>query len=520
MHARQTRGRFVPTCLAAVLLAASGARVVAQDGSITRSPSTTSNREESRIPRLPLFFPPHPPPLGRAIPATGYAQGAFAAPGELALYINEIFYPALATRLLLRSVPASVRRHLEQYRTAKTALQAELRAELERLRDAEPTARVQALAALSRQQTPRIAALEQQAEKLRRDLITADTHWSAAREWQLGDKPSRGYSPIEIAQVMRGYAFYQNGLLPAQRRLLREIALELQLAADNREAAAAAQPYLFFPPEPARVLLPDDAPAEVASRMTSYQSKKSVLKKELYDAVHSYDGERLKFLSGTIRNLAEKQAPALAELETLAEEIRTGLAAIPEPARVSERSSLPVALQERISRLVAELTQAQKDASEKLQRIRADTSNLPIVVNHRFDGDGMKYVVVPSSARRMPTPDELARIQAVRNEYAAVADEYGRRFERIVAEKDAIAADAQQVLGTSRPDAVNQAIATAVRVSVARENEDAYREYRLAVFQPGMSPEQRRLLFDAVVENLGLPLPPGELQPSNRGKTW
>ena len=40
-----------------------------------------------------------------------------------------------------------------------------------------------------------------------------------------------------------------------------------------------------------------------------------------------------------------------------------------------------------------------------------------------------------------------------------------------------------------------------------------YGEYQTAVFQPGLSPEQRRLLFDAAIEKLSLPLPGGERIP-------
>jgi len=38
-----------------------------------------------------------------------------------------------------------------------------------------------------------------------------------------------------------------------------------------------------------------------------------------------------------------------------------------------------------------------------------------------------------------------------------------------------------------------------------------YREYQTAVFEPGLAPEQRRLLFDSAIEKLALPLPAGEL---------
>ena len=37
-----------------------------------------------------------------------------------------------------------------------------------------------------------------------------------------------------------------------------------------------------------------------------------------------------------------------------------------------------------------------------------------------------------------------------------------------------------------------------------------YRDYQTAVFQPGLSPEQRRLLFDGALQKLALPLPDGQ----------
>jgi hypothetical protein len=39
---------------------------------------------------------------------------------------------------------------------------------------------------------------------------------------------------------------------------------------------------------------------------------------------------------------------------------------------------------------------------------------------------------------------------------------------------------------------------------------DKYRDYQAAVLMPGLSAGQRRLLFDAAVEQLDLPLPSGE----------
>ncbi len=471
-----------------------------------------------------IFYPPNPPPLGRAIAPATTAPQRNAAPPELAAYLNEIFYPPLSTRLVTKSLSKKLQTQLEQYRANKLALQTELRAELDRLRDADPATRINGLSALAQRQAARLAELEKAAEQLRRDLIDADNTWTAQRQWRLGDNDRRGFSPFEIAQVMRGYAFYQNGLLPAQRRLLREIALELMMAADNTASAEAAQPYIFFPPEPARVLLPDDMPDDVAAKLAAYQTKKSLLKKQLYDAVYAHDGQKLSFFHNTLKTLAEQQAGPLAELETMAEEIRRGLTSTRDASQIAEQSPLPPLLHSRVAALMANYTQLQRETSEQVEAILASAKGLPMQATYRFEGDGLKYLVIPTRVGRgyggTPNQEVLNQILEVRTRIGNVANDYGQRVVQMIAEKDAIRAEVAQTLGGARAVSVDNALMAAMRVATAKETEGMYREYRLAVFQPGMSPEQRRLLFDAVMERLDLPLPPGELQPTYRGNSW
>lgn len=474
--------------------------------------------------RVPIFFPPSPPPLGRALPRSQTQSDRLAAPPELAIYVNEPFYPQLGTRLATKSLPEKLRTQLDGYMAAKRKLQGELRDELDRLRSLAPDAREAALAALARRQAAPLAALEASAEQLRRDLTASDQTWGALRQWHLGSREQRGFSPIEIAQVMRAYSYYQNGLLPAQRRLLREIALELLAAGDNANSATTNQPFLFFPPEPARVLLPDDIPADVAAKLATYQTRKSALKKELYDAVYVHDGQSFRFLRGnTLKSLAEQQAARLAELETYAEEIRRGLAAMPEAVPLAERTPLPPVLHQRLATLLREVGAAQREAAERINTLLATSSALPVLVNHRFEVDGLKFLVIPrrSSRDSGPLPAEVqAQINTLREQISAVANDYGRRLAEFINERDAIRAETAQTLNLARADRVDTAINTAMRVATARETVDAYREYRQALFQPGLSPEQRRLLFDSVVEKLELSLPRGELQPIYRSPTW
>ncbi|MEN9632526.1 MAG: hypothetical protein RL077_930, partial [Verrucomicrobiota bacterium] len=77
-----------------------------------------------------------------------------------------------------------------------------------------------------------------------------------------------------------------------------------------------------------------------------------------------------------------------------------------------------------------------------------------------------------------------------------------------------------ETLGRSQATAIDAALFAAIRVATARETMNLYRDYRIAVFQPGLSPRQRQLLFDAVLEQLNLPLPRGELQPIMRSSYW
>jgi hypothetical protein len=77
-----------------------------------------------------------------------------------------------------------------------------------------------------------------------------------------------------------------------------------------------------------------------------------------------------------------------------------------------------------------------------------------------------------------------------------------------------------EILGSTKPEVVDPALAAANRLALQQESEAAFRDYRTAVFEPGLSLEQRRLLFDSAVEQLNLPLPAGELQPTRRGSSW
>jgi hypothetical protein len=472
-------------------------------------------------PRTYIFFPPTPPPLDRPIARTVMSSSAQpVAPLDLAPFVNEPFYAPLSTRMVSRTLTDQQRSALEQYRTSKVRLQAELRAELERLQAAEPEERRTALKALADKQAPALAELEKSAEQLRQDLILPERGWSDRREWRLGNREKRGFSPMEIAQVMRGYAYYHPGLLPAQRRLLREVALELMMAGDTAENAQANQPHLFFQPELARILPPDDLPPELATKLAAYQSKKALLKKELYDAVHVQDGGRLSFLRNPLRSLPEKQSAKLAELESLAEEIRGGLGQSRVALPPAERSPLPGTLTARLATLLRERAHSVEEATAKADAVLKRAASRGVRVVYQFEEDGLKYVVAPPRGGRGATGDLTGTIEEINEEMSDTAGEYGRRLAGLLNELNAIRREAATALGSTDRGTIDSAMMVASRSILRRQSGEGYRDYRLAVFEPGLAPAQRRLLFDGAIERLELPLPRGEPQPTRRAATW
>lgn len=469
-----------------------------------------------------IYFPPVPPPLGQAI-----TPSPSRAPAELAAYVNETFYPALGTRLEANKLSDSLRDRLDRYHAAKLALQHELRTELDHLREAEPALRTSELIAFSRRQTPKIVELEVTAEELRRDLVIRRKTWGAIREWHLGDDDLRGYTPAEVAGVMRAAAFYEDGLSLVQRGLLREIAIELETPADSTANASVAQPHQFFSPSPALVRPPDDLPADVASQLATYQTRKSALKKELYDAVYASDNTKHRWLHGNpLKGLATKQTERLAELETLAEEIRRSLehAVVQVPA---EDSSLPPTLQARVDRLIAGHFAAQKEVATKIETIVATAKDVRLSWYFRFEGGRLRYQVHPTpdlrrtgrKFERFVTPEQTERVDAVRAEVAAAASAYERHLADFIKERDSIRAEAVEALGSAIAGKIESTLDVALTLAATRDTTDLYHDYHLAIFQPGLSPEQRRLLFDGAIERLQLPLPLGVLQPKARRAT-
>ncbi len=122
---RPTRELAPLVLIASVLLAAS---LHAQSESGERMESIPSPRapEFTTLPRVWIFFPPQPPPLGTSAPRTPAFRDTRSAPAELAEFVNELFYPQLSAQLYARTLSKRLQGQLKSYRTAKQELRRQL----------------------------------------------------------------------------------------------------------------------------------------------------------------------------------------------------------------------------------------------------------------------------------------------------------------------------------------------------------------------------------------------------------
>jgi hypothetical protein len=418
-------------------------------------------------------------------------------PGEFTAFVNEPFYAPLGALLASPGSGATLsveqKRRLETYRADKAALQTELRARLYTLRESEPAARLQALEALAREQTRQLSELEQTAENLRGELARASDGGTALRPGNpAGSGLSPGKSPPDQPAILRWAVFFSPDLSPAQRRLVREILIELDDPERGTGPSGSMPGWMFFSPDTARLHLPSPLPAGLADRIADYERTKNALKRELRDALCATDGHPpAGSPAEALQSLAGSQAPRIAAAEALAEEIRRGLqGSVPDPLHVPRLSQLPAGLGERIAAYRRSKLGLQKELLAKVHEISGRDAN------------------AGSSAPQ----DKLQQtIGAFTRDNAA-------RYAALEKEKEGIRADLAR-LGADRADETAQRQSADGLMKNFTDSFQQYElwrlyyEYRIAVYEPGLSPEQRRLLFDLGVEKLALPPPPGFLQP-------
>ena len=320
---------------------------------------------------IPLFAPPDIPRLEAPIVIPDMSRDTRRrTPSEMGDFIYDPFYAPLAAREANGDVTAKQQQRLDAYLAAKLAQQNALRNKLDTLRNADVLTRQSALTAYAAEQTPQLVTLEAEAEAIREDMIKGeflqeDINWIDFRMWKLG-RDSFQSSEIAISaqyQVIIGAAYFQKNLLPAQRRLLREVATDInelsEKPADGPQSVAAAtsdsSPLFSFAPETARLRLPANLPGPLMDKILAYEKEKSALKQELNDVIKDADDAVFAVLRNrTVKELADKQAARLAALDIMAEDIRRDFAVQPQQPRPPALPALEPTLAERIKTWIAD----------------------------------------------------------------------------------------------------------------------------------------------------------------------
>ena len=220
------------------------------------------------------------------------------------------------------------------------------------------------------------------------------------------------------------------------------------------------------------------------ARSPRFGQEKKQLKAELRDALRTYDGAGADERMRVLKQLAANQAPRIAALEERAEDIRRALAGVPDMPGPPAPPPLPDELAARIS----------------------------AYRSHKLDLLTLLHAVLAQ-----PTPVERSRerIVPVQEQVAVFNREHAAQFAQLKTEKDGIREALAQYLRSGDTARERKSIGDLLEEfeNSRQEQElwDRYRDYQIAVLLPGLSPEQRRLLFDAAVEKLALPLPAGEV---------
>jgi hypothetical protein len=449
-----------------------------------RPPNALSTTPDSAT--LALFLPPVPPALGAPIvrpAATSSIPASGAAPLELRPYLRDPFYVALGAQFKHHEIGSDLAYSLEWYLTTKAALQTELRARLDLVRELTPAARAAELRRFAAEQTPRIDELEATAESLRNSIA----HRSAAQRelirWKIDSMapagvttPPRGFDLREfMAQTALMIATFTDGPNADQRRWLHELA-------DERRNPSLSKSTWAFLPQGSRINLAASDP--VSPQLQQLLHDYFFLHGQLLTSVIKVMSVPGRFEAAPWLAAAPAQGLLAAQLEAKAEAIRELLVQFKDPALLPQSPAVPPVLEPQLARYRAAKTALQQQV---LQRVEA-------------------------AKQAGPSDSAPARIrQAVAEfttEHQAEYAELDRSRQQLLDQLTALA------VGTpGSPPSSPDALASTFNQSLTQlKSFWEYRDYQNAVIQPGLSAEQRRLLFESALIKLDLPLP-GALRP-------
>jgi hypothetical protein len=468
------------------------------------------------------FFPPVPPPLESEIPVLAPLDSGPAADPELSAFVGDVFYPFLGARLAYGELSKPIRAQILAYRGAKVALEVALHQRLVALKDADTATRAAQLAALASQQAPRISELEATSEKILVELrqirvlgVPVEyTDLVGKAQWRERAAEPASSDPAELhaaSDALRRVAFYEAGLSPDQRHLLFEEAIELNDQARGMPTASGpGLRLLYFSPEGARVWIPEKLPEPLEAAIAAYNFQKKALKAEIRGALKATDDILPGSRADALAKLGTDQAPRFAALDASAEEIRRGLAALPNPQGPPTAPTLP-------ADLTARIYAYRVHKVELLRKLRSMLASPTPTVSSDQASRG-KEAPDPVAGALAWMHDGSSRTEVQSTELRVSVGEFDRLQSELIEAlnkeensiREQLAAYARGNNGRTDRKSINDLLRDFEEARQRQELWDKYRDYDSAVLEPGISAGQRRLLFDAAVEQLDLPLPSGE----------
>ncbi len=477
---------------------------------------------DPKDPHSYTFLPPVPPPLESEIPILAPLESGPPADPELSAFVGDVFYPFLGVRLAYGELSKALRVQILTYRETKVALEVAIHSRILALKDADEATREAQLTMLAAQQAPKIADLDAMAARILSALrqiralgmpveysdLNSKAVW---RNLAASDTPT---DPAELhaqAEAVRSVAFYEAGFSPAQRHLLFGESIELN--DKSREAPGNGSPgfrVLYFSPEGARIRIPSILPGALEQKIAGYNAAKSALKAEVREELRRTADFLPDSRMDALAKLGADQAPRFAALEAMAEAIRTDLLALPDAQGPPPAPSLPPDLTARIYAYRTHKVELLRKLRSMLasptptvsadRRAQAQDVPDPVASALAWMHDGSSRTEVQSTDLRVSV-GEFDRLQTELIE-ALNKEENGIR--------EQLAAYARSTNGPTDRKSINDLLRDFENARQRQEIWDKYRDYQAAALMPGLSAGQRRLLFDAAVEQLNLPLPSGE----------
>ena len=433
-----------------------------------------------------VFLPPFVPVLG----ATQSDLQSLPYPAVLADFAGESFFMAYGS-LQLRLKPAQIRQ-IEGYRVARDRLTKELRfalAEAAKLPSNESSDHTARLAA---RQESALRKLEADAESIRAELAAVDAGLALIKlRDNLGTAHPASQRDFFSALIA---SQFQNGFSLEQRQLLLEIALE-SLPGTPVESDTPDS----FLPAPARLHWPAGVTGELVTLWPEFRVLREGLRHELLQqVVHATAAPSADIRTKQHAALAAQQASRFDELHRLAERIRHAAAGLTWPDRPAA-SDFPADLVHHVGFAVAHKNALQARTQRRFQQFSRQLAPTPLRLTFT---NNTPVIEVPPAEPAAKTDkkraDVLSRLHKCNKE---LEDEYRALSMEMETARTALQQYRASLGGATVP-AAGKLSAQLAQTYAREETWRRFADYRTAVLMPGLSPAQRRLLFNAALRDL------------------